>query len=65
MDRHQVLRAIQIAYETQSPEVAKQVSAALFQDDRRIALRDMPLTAVDILGIIFMVNSSTDIRELR
>lgn len=62
-DRHQVLRAMQAAYETHDPEVANKVANALFLDGK-IRLQDMPLTAVDLLGIISMVESHKQISEI-
>lgn len=62
-DRHQVLRAIQATYESQNTEVSREVAKALFVDGK-IMLRDMPLTAVDLLGIIFSVESHEQISEM-
>lgn len=64
-DRHQVLRVIQIVHETRNAKVANKVADTLFKDKKAMKFRDMPLTAVDLLGIIFMLKGYREIRELR
>lgn len=63
-DKHQVLRAIQFAYETGNAEVTKDVAMALFGENK-FAICDMQLTAVDLLAIIAMIESHGEITDIR
>ena len=63
-DRSGLLQGLQGCYESQSEELAKQMGKKLMNEEG-IMLSRMPLTAVDISALTFVMKHVQELRNIR